>query len=343
MAIAPAPWTYPSHSSFFTGQWPYQLNTQWNSRLDATYPTLAEYLASRGYQTAGFVANTRCCSYETGLDRGFAHYDDYPLTPRFLLGRTVPGSWILMNFFSPGDFYEAKWINFQSRDARGINDAFLDWLKGRQRDRPFFAFLNYYDAHNPYIPPPKYAGHFGIQPRYPEDYVLLFDFRMDENDPNWDRNMAHGAGLLRRLHRRPRRPARAAVERAPPPAAPGQHAGDHHRRPRRIVRRSLPLQPRHRPLHRPDRRAARDPVSGRTRGPHRDHSRQPARPAGHGGRPAGPLGRLTVPGPLAGGVLEVDAPDRRLRRSPQPSRSSSAMRTHSRIATTQGARGSRCP
>ena len=57
-ALAPAPWTYPSHSSFFTGQWPYQLNSQWNYTLDATVPTLAEYLASRGYQTAGFAANT---------------------------------------------------------------------------------------------------------------------------------------------------------------------------------------------------------------------------------------------------------------------------------------------
>ena len=188
-AIAPAPWTYPSHSSFFTGQWPYQLNTQWNSRLDATYPTLAEYLASRGYQTAGFVANTSCCSYETGLDRGFAQYEDYPLTPQSLLGRTAPGSWILMNVLSHGDFYAAKWTNFQSRDARGINDSFLDWLKGRRPDRPFFAFLNYYDAHNPYVPPPKYAGHFGIQPRYPEDYSFLFDFTMEANDPNWRRNM----------------------------------------------------------------------------------------------------------------------------------------------------------
>ena len=81
VALAPAPWTFPSHSCFFTGQWPFQLNSQWNYTLDSPVPTLAEYLASRGYQTAGFAANTNCCSYETGLDRGFAHYEDYPLTP----------------------------------------------------------------------------------------------------------------------------------------------------------------------------------------------------------------------------------------------------------------------
>ena len=80
--MAPAPWTYPSHGCFFTGQWPFKLNTQWKMKLDTADPTLAEYLASRGYQTAGFVANTKCCNYETGLNRGFAHYADYPLTPR---------------------------------------------------------------------------------------------------------------------------------------------------------------------------------------------------------------------------------------------------------------------
>ena len=97
LALAPAPWTYPSHSCFFTGQWPFKLNSQWKFTLDAPDPTLAEYLASRGYQTAGFAANTNCCNYETGLDRGFAHFEDYPLTPRSLLGRTVPGKWILKN------------------------------------------------------------------------------------------------------------------------------------------------------------------------------------------------------------------------------------------------------
>ena len=177
MALVPAPWTYPSHSCFFTGQWPYKLNSQWNRSLDTSKPTLAEYLASRGYETVGFAANTRCCSYETGLDRGFAHYEDYPLTPRFLLGRTVPGRFILKNIFGSGGFYNSKWIDLQSRDARETNDAFLDWLRRSPRDRPFFAFLNYFDAHNPYIPPAQYVGRFGIRPKSLEDYRLLYDFR----------------------------------------------------------------------------------------------------------------------------------------------------------------------
>ncbi len=92
LALAPAPWTYPSHSCFFTGQWPFQLNSQWRFALDTAGPTLAEYLASQGYQTAGFSANTRCCNYESGLARGMAHFEDYPLTPRSLLGARSPGT-----------------------------------------------------------------------------------------------------------------------------------------------------------------------------------------------------------------------------------------------------------
>ena len=38
------------------------------------------YLASHGYDTAGFVANLDYCSRETGLARGFAHYEDFPLS-----------------------------------------------------------------------------------------------------------------------------------------------------------------------------------------------------------------------------------------------------------------------
>jgi arylsulfatase A-like enzyme len=135
--------------------------------LDSAEPTFAEYLASRGYQTAGFAANTNYCTYESGLDRGFAHFEDYPLTPLTLLGRTVPGSWILKHLVFGGDFVDRKWIRLQSRDARGINNAFIDWLRERRQDRPFFAFLNYFDAHDPYLPPPEFAGRFGIRPDSP--------------------------------------------------------------------------------------------------------------------------------------------------------------------------------
>ena len=181
MALAPASWTYPSHTSFFTGYWPFQLSSQSNYSLDAPVPTLAEHLTSRGYQTAGFAANTKIITYETRLDRGFSHFEDYPLTPRALLSRTVAGSWILENILYRDDFYESKWISVQSRNATAVNRSFLDWLAGRRKDRPFFAYLNYFDAHEPYMPPEGYAGRFGIAPRLPRDFRSLLDYA----SPGW--------------------------------------------------------------------------------------------------------------------------------------------------------------
>ena len=176
VAVAPTSWTYPSHTCFLTGRWPSQLNSQWDLVLDSPDPTLAEYLTSRGYQTAGFSANTNYLTYETGLDRGFTHFEDYPLTPQSFFGRTAPGFWILNRIIGQTDFYMLKWFFIRSRDARAINDGFLAWLPRRRPDRPFFAFLNYYDAHAPYFPSPRHPARFGVGPKSPRDYRLLYKF-----------------------------------------------------------------------------------------------------------------------------------------------------------------------
>ena len=180
-ALAPAPWTFPSHCSFFTGQSPLTLNAHWDSTLNPAYPTLAEFLAGRGYMTGGFAANTSWCSYESGIDRGFVHYEDYPLTPRIVLGSSVPGRWILENLRDPRDHAGVKWIQYQSRDAAEINRAFLDWIsRERGGGRPFFAFLNYIDAHEPFLLPDGAGMPFGIRPESPGDYRMLLDY--------WDRD-----------------------------------------------------------------------------------------------------------------------------------------------------------
>jgi arylsulfatase A-like enzyme len=180
-ALAPAPWTFPSHCSLLTGQWPSTLSAHWQPTLTPAYPTLAELLAARGYLTAGFAANTYWCSYESGMDRGFVHYEDYPLTPRSVLGSTMPGRWILENVLNRRGYHGVKWIRAQSRDAAGINRAFLDWLSREQhRGRPFFAFLNYLDAHEPFLPPEGESAHFGLRPGSPSEFRMLLEY--------WDRD-----------------------------------------------------------------------------------------------------------------------------------------------------------
>ena len=176
-AMSPAPWTFPSHCSFMTGQWPSTLNAHWQPTLDANYPTLAEFLTSRGYLTAGFAANTYWCSYESGMNRGFLHYEDYPLSAGAILASTMPGRWILSNLRSPRDYYSVKWIRAQSRDARGINASLLNWLSGnRSTGRPFFVFMNYLDAHDPFLPPESNQVYFGLRPKSRGEYRMLLDY-----------------------------------------------------------------------------------------------------------------------------------------------------------------------
>ena len=70
-----------------------------------------------------------------------------------------------------------RWLVAPDRkDAGAINDAFLGWLDRRRgRRRPYFAFLNYYDAHAPYLPPEGTPIRFGPGPRSELDFLLLVE------------------------------------------------------------------------------------------------------------------------------------------------------------------------
>jgi arylsulfatase A-like enzyme len=191
-ARATAPWTLPSHASLFTGRWPYELEAKWMTPLIANFPTLAEYLGSHGYATAGFVGNTLYCSYDTGLDRGFTHYEDYVLdfaslrpfrtalfVDRAWAGVASFGLSVHRNLgaapFRSGLESLVRWLLATGRkDAGSINREFLDWLAQRPEPRrPFFAFLNYFDAHSPYLPPEGTEFRFGVAPQTDADFIFL--------------------------------------------------------------------------------------------------------------------------------------------------------------------------
>lgn len=153
-AVSTAPWTLPSHASMFTGQYAHRLSTNWRKPLDQTFPTLAEELQKRGYLTAGFVGNLEYCSYVYGLNRGFVHYEDF----EFSLGEFAVSSSIIRRIFGIPNF---RWFDYYEllnrKRAPHINESFLHWLNQTQSEgRPFFAFLNYFDAHEPYLPPSPY-------------------------------------------------------------------------------------------------------------------------------------------------------------------------------------------
>ncbi len=187
LARATSPWTLPSHASILMGRWPHEVGGHWRSPLEGDFPTLAEYLGARGYATAGFVANTLYCSYDTRLDRGFTHYEDYMLEPLSPLRTLYLGDAALKNVAELG--WEAShhagldlvlpgpesaiWrvlATERRKAASSINREFLDWLsQRRQPSRPFFAFLNYFDAHTPYLLPRGALYRFGLKPHAESD------------------------------------------------------------------------------------------------------------------------------------------------------------------------------
>lgn len=166
-AMTASPWTLPSHGSVFTGQYPYALSTDFKLPLDGTHRTLAEEFTAQGYRTAGFVGNLPYGSRALGLGRGFLHYEDIPVTPPQMMLHSTLGRWLKANIVSPIRKRTGRHDLFDRRKAPAITDRFLAW-SGAAAERPFFVFLNYYDAHHPYLPPAPYDRRFvpESQPSY---------------------------------------------------------------------------------------------------------------------------------------------------------------------------------
>jgi arylsulfatase A-like enzyme len=165
-ARATAPWTLASHASMFTGRWPHEVGAQWMTPLRGNLPMLAEYVGAHGYATAGFVSNVIYCSQESGLARGFNHYEDYvleklaPLRTSILVKEITTTVSQVLSFLDIAPLHPLRnlvdrwFVISQRKDAASINRAFLNWLDDRREpDRPFFAFLNLLDAHDPYTLP----------------------------------------------------------------------------------------------------------------------------------------------------------------------------------------------
>jgi arylsulfatase A-like enzyme len=157
-AFAPSSWSLPSHASAFTGRYPFELSAAVRVPLDDAHPTLAETLRSQGYLTAGFVGNLGYTGRASGLARGFVHYEDFANSFSQLIGATAlvrtalhrTGVRALLDYYQiPG-----------RKSAERLSQDFLDW-QARHPERPFFAFINYFDAHAPYVPPTGFEGRFG--------------------------------------------------------------------------------------------------------------------------------------------------------------------------------------
>jgi arylsulfatase A-like enzyme len=155
-AYSTASWTLPSHASMFTAR---RLNEHLAlvTPMDTRYPTLAEFLAERGYTTSAFVANLSQTQRATGLGRGFQLFEDYYGDVFGMLRASGYGSVVAESL--PGERPGVE----DEKDAATVVAQFSRWLPSRPT-APFFTFLNFVDVHWPYIPPPPFDRRFTDTP-----------------------------------------------------------------------------------------------------------------------------------------------------------------------------------
>jgi arylsulfatase A-like enzyme/tetratricopeptide (TPR) repeat protein len=140
-ASTTVPFTFPAHSSIFTGTYPPQHGVRENVGyyLGEEHTTLAEMLAAAGWQTAGFVSAFVLDS-RWGIARGFEHYfDDFDLAA-----------------------FESANLGSVQRPGSETIAAALAWLDERasadSSSAPFFLWLHLFDPHDPYTPPEPYRS-----------------------------------------------------------------------------------------------------------------------------------------------------------------------------------------
>jgi arylsulfatase A-like enzyme len=168
--FANASWTLPSHASLFTGRLPHEHGADWTTPLDDKYQTLAESLAKRGYLTGAFAANLSYATPEWGMDRGFIRYQSHGSSLISDATSTVYGKKLALNVLPRLGYFDIP----GRKRAEQINEEFTAWL-GQSNGRPFFAFLNYFDLHDPYLTSESHQTRFTHTPTRGE--VINFQFQ----------------------------------------------------------------------------------------------------------------------------------------------------------------------
>ena len=182
--------TLPAHASMFTGRLPSEhgMNHE-RARLSTGYDTLAELLQAAGYRTYLYSENPYV-SHRYQLAQGF-QVVEHPWDPQYQeLALSITRSKL-----NPADestelvqkLRQGR-LNEWSIKAAGelVQRGLASWLAGSDQSRPFFAFLNYMEAHRPLIPHSKYRARFMTPQQVQASYKV---------DRTWTRYWSYTFGL----------------------------------------------------------------------------------------------------------------------------------------------------
>ena len=159
-AISPSSWTQPAHASLLTGRYVFEHQSELQP-LGRQFTTIGEVMQSLGYRTGGFSANTIFFTRRQGFGKGFLHFEDnfYSVADAFL------NSSLFGYLFDHSIFQTILEIDNPPtrRTAEQINRALLSWID-QDPQLPFFAFITYFDVHDPYLPPEPYRSRYSNTP-----------------------------------------------------------------------------------------------------------------------------------------------------------------------------------
>ncbi|MCP5042213.1 MAG: sulfatase-like hydrolase/transferase, partial [bacterium] len=144
-AFSTSPETLPSHASIFTGKHPFSHGVRGNAGyvLAPDHLTLAEVMNAGGYETRAEIAAV-VMRDTTQISQGFATVRD-----------TSSDGVKLKAVFRERDG-EVKAEVVMARDGSDISDSGIQFVRDN-RDRPFFLWLHFFDAHAPYSPTPEFS------------------------------------------------------------------------------------------------------------------------------------------------------------------------------------------
>ena len=210
-AVSPSSWSLPSHVSLVTGRYMHdhkvgQVQEEpwlgWDKTGLGGFPTIGEALEQKGYRTGAFSANRTFFSHTLGFGRGFMHFEDYFSSlgdsfVRTLYGREFARIYLIRTDKSLGKriIRRLGWTSLLDQDAEGsgsyggafeirkradvVNAEVLRWID-RDPHRPFFAFLNYFDVHDPYGGPHSYPK--PVWPQVSDNSIDRYDAGVKYSD-----------------------------------------------------------------------------------------------------------------------------------------------------------------
>jgi arylsulfatase A-like enzyme len=185
-AVSAATFTFSSHLSMLTGVLP---STHGGRLLSTRYDprrarTVADVLRRAGYRTGAFVG-TDVLAGRTGIRHGFELYDDRvdPAVCDTHAWKLVHDLQSLAARFVPSLEKNGNphWIQDFQRPGDGVLASALEWIE-RDDPRPWFAFVNLYDVHWPYVPESDPRGLVGDYDGPVDGYL----FRSDAWTPGYE-------------------------------------------------------------------------------------------------------------------------------------------------------------